>query len=50
LFRLFLHCKSPPLARMMPPLDVVNEIGLGLGSRPVILPIHPPLKTSAFVP
>ena len=36
-----LHFESPPLARIMTPLDVVKDIGPGLGSRPVILPIHP---------
>jgi hypothetical protein len=38
---LLLPFESPPLARIMTPLDVVKDIGPGLGSRPVILPIHP---------
>ena len=36
-----LHVQSPPLSRIMTPLDVVKDIRSGLGSRLVVLPVHP---------
>jgi hypothetical protein len=36
-----LHVESPPLARVMTPLEVVKDIGPGLGSGPVVLSVHP---------
>jgi hypothetical protein len=37
---LLLHVESPSLLRIVASLDVVKDIGLGLGSSPVVSAIH----------
>ena len=40
-FPLLLHVESPSLTWIMTPLDVGEDISPGLGSGPVVHPIHP---------
>jgi hypothetical protein len=45
LFPLLLQFESPPLSGIVTALDIVKDIRSGLGSGPVLLPVHSfPLK------
>ena len=35
-----LHVQSSPMSRIVTPFDVVEDIGPGFGSCPIVLPIH----------